>query len=164
MSKVCEAVAGGCDCFGRFVALCFCFGDIGYRGLVPCQWCCRGGRKSKSGVLHLCCCRDGAVVRLSQVGSDLGVCLALSLHAPNDEIRSRIMPTINRQYPIAKVIAACRDYVNAKSPWGAVIPRRSESQLRRRVLIEYVVRAVRRTRCVCPAYCAYVVAAIRATA
>jgi 23S rRNA (adenine2503-C2)-methyltransferase len=40
----------------------------------------------------------------------LQVNLAVSLHAPNDELRSRLAP-INRRYPIAEVIAAVHDYV-----------------------------------------------------
>ncbi|MFZ5920509.1 MAG: 23S rRNA (adenine(2503)-C(2))-methyltransferase RlmN [Chloroflexota bacterium] len=38
--------------------------------------------------------------------------LAISLHATTDESRSEMMP-VNRKYPIAEVIAACRDYVQA---------------------------------------------------
>ncbi len=38
--------------------------------------------------------------------------LAISLHATTDEARSEMMP-VNRKYPIAEVIAACRDYVQA---------------------------------------------------
>jgi 23S rRNA (adenine2503-C2)-methyltransferase len=34
----------------------------------------------------------------------------VSLHAPNDEIRSRIMP-VNDAYPIAVLLAACKDYL-----------------------------------------------------
>ena len=51
--------------------------------------------------------------------------LALSLHAPDDELRSRIMP-VNERYPIADVVAACR--------------RHAEST-RRRVFVEYVMLA-----------------------
>jgi 23S rRNA (adenine2503-C2)-methyltransferase len=40
------------------------------------------------------------------------VALAVSLHAPNDAIRSRIMP-INDAYPIASLLDACRDYLEA---------------------------------------------------
>lgn len=36
--------------------------------------------------------------------------LAISLHASGDEARSAVMP-VNRRYPIADLIAACRDYV-----------------------------------------------------
>ena len=38
--------------------------------------------------------------------------LSISIHAPNDEIRSRIMP-VNRRYPIAQLLQACRDYAAA---------------------------------------------------
>ncbi|HQY48707.1 MAG TPA: 23S rRNA (adenine(2503)-C(2))-methyltransferase RlmN, partial [Usitatibacteraceae bacterium] len=40
------------------------------------------------------------------------VALAVSLHAPDDELRSRLMP-INRSYPIAELLAACKDYLEA---------------------------------------------------
>ena len=36
--------------------------------------------------------------------------LAISLHAPNDEVRSHIMP-VNRKYPIADLMAACERYI-----------------------------------------------------
>ena len=41
---------------------------------------------------------------------DLQVNLAVSLHAPDDDLRSRLVP-INLRYPIAEVMAACRRYV-----------------------------------------------------
>ena len=37
--------------------------------------------------------------------------LAVSLHAPNDELRSSMMP-LNTRYPVAELVAACRDYLN----------------------------------------------------
>ena len=40
----------------------------------------------------------------------LPVTLSLSLHAPNDEVRRKIMPVANA-YPYGEVIAACRNYV-----------------------------------------------------
>ena len=38
--------------------------------------------------------------------------LSISLHAPNDEIRSRSMP-VNRRWPIDELLRACRDYIDA---------------------------------------------------
>ncbi|NLO46492.1 MAG: 23S rRNA (adenine(2503)-C(2))-methyltransferase RlmN [Clostridiales bacterium] len=38
--------------------------------------------------------------------------LSISLHAPNDELRSSIMP-INRRYPIGELLLACREYIRA---------------------------------------------------
>jgi len=38
--------------------------------------------------------------------------LSLSLHAANDELRSRLMP-INKKYPLEKTIRACEDYLEA---------------------------------------------------
>jgi 23S rRNA (adenine2503-C2)-methyltransferase len=51
--------------------------------------------------------------------------LALSLHAPDDELRSRIMP-VNERYPIADVVAECRRHAEATN---------------RRVFVEYVMLA-----------------------
>jgi 23S rRNA (adenine2503-C2)-methyltransferase len=51
--------------------------------------------------------------------------LALSLHAPDDELRSRIMP-VNERYPIADVVAECRRHAQATN---------------RRVFVEYVMLA-----------------------
>ena len=39
------------------------------------------------------------------------VSLAVSLHAPNDALRDELVP-INRKYPIAELMAACRHYLN----------------------------------------------------
>lgn len=47
------------------------------------------------------------IKRLAREGIPLT--LAVSLHAPNDELRNKIMP-INRQYPLAQLLAACREY------------------------------------------------------
>ena len=42
----------------------------------------------------------------------LQITLSVSLHAPNDEIRSRIMP-VNRAYPTEELLQACRRYYDA---------------------------------------------------
>ena len=55
---------------------------------------------------------SGVVPNIRKLKDTLPVALAVSLHAPNDEIRSRIMP-INDAYPIAALLAACRDYLEA---------------------------------------------------
>jgi 23S rRNA (adenine2503-C2)-methyltransferase len=51
--------------------------------------------------------------------------LALSLHAPDDALRSQIMP-VNERYPLRDIIAECRRHV---------------AQRRRRVFVEYVMLA-----------------------
>jgi len=43
------------------------------------------------------------------------VALAISLHAPTDELRNELVP-INRKYPIAELMQACRDYVEFLGP------------------------------------------------
>jgi 23S rRNA (adenine2503-C2)-methyltransferase len=54
---------------------------------------------------------------------EMPVSLALSLHAPNDGLRSQIMP-VNERYPIAEVLAACERYRAARH---------------RKVFVEYVM-------------------------
>jgi 23S rRNA (adenine2503-C2)-methyltransferase len=58
-------------------------------------------------------------------GCEMPVALALSLHAPDDELRSRLMP-VNDRYPLAEVLAACERY---------------RARRRRRVFVEYVMLA-----------------------
>jgi len=57
--------------------------------------------------------------------SDLPIRLALSLHAPEDALRSKIMP-VNERYPLAEVLAACAAFYERR---------------RRRVFVEYVMLA-----------------------
>lgn len=48
------------------------------------------------------------IIRLAEY--NLQITLAVSLHAPNDEIRKKIMPIANR-YSIAEIMEACRNYI-----------------------------------------------------
>ena len=52
---------------------------------------------------------SGVVPEIRRCGAELGVNLAISLHAPDDDTRTAIMP-INKKYPLKELIAACRDY------------------------------------------------------
>lgn len=63
--------------------------------------------------------------KIRQLGKDVQCMLALSLHAPNDELRSKIVP-INQRYPLKDVIAACNDF-----------PLKKKNEL----MIEYVLLA-----------------------
>ena len=67
-----------------------------------------------------------ALQRLKQVSD---VALAVSLHAPNDELRNQLVP-LNKKYPIKDLLAACKDYVRGDSVTG---------EGRRRVTFEYVM-------------------------
>jgi 23S rRNA (adenine2503-C2)-methyltransferase len=51
----------------------------------------------------------GVVPMIPRVGAEMGVNLAISLHAPRDDIRDVIVP-LNRKYPFAELMAACRAY------------------------------------------------------
>ena len=52
---------------------------------------------------------SGVVPMIHACGAELGVNLAVSLHAVDDAVRDEIMP-INRKYPIAELLEACRTY------------------------------------------------------
>src|SRR5262245_39365369 len=52
---------------------------------------------------------SGVVPEIVRWGEQAGTMLAVSLHAVRDDLRDRLMP-INRKYPIAELMAACRAY------------------------------------------------------
>ncbi|MGB0514999.1 MAG: 23S rRNA (adenine(2503)-C(2))-methyltransferase RlmN, partial [Wenzhouxiangellaceae bacterium] len=52
----------------------------------------------------------GVVPGIDTLRDGPGIALAVSLHAPNDELRSRLVP-LNRKYPIADLLAACKRYL-----------------------------------------------------
>lgn len=56
---------------------------------------------------------SGIVPAIDQLKQVSPVSLAISLHAPNDEIREKIMP-INRTYTLDKLLEACRRFTEAK--------------------------------------------------
>jgi 23S rRNA (adenine2503-C2)-methyltransferase len=66
----------------------------------------------------------GVVPMMDRCGAELGVNLAVSLHAVTDELRNEIVP-LNRKYPIAELMAACRRYPGASNA--------------RRITFEYVM-------------------------
>lgn len=51
----------------------------------------------------------GIADKIPSLATDLGVKLAISLHAPNNAIRNQIMP-INKKYPLEVLIKACKEY------------------------------------------------------
>jgi 23S rRNA (adenine2503-C2)-methyltransferase len=52
---------------------------------------------------------SGVVPEIPRWGEEADTMLAISLHAVNDELRDKLVP-INRKYPIAELMAACRSY------------------------------------------------------
>ncbi len=67
---------------------------------------------------------SGVVPQMKRCGEELNVNLAVSLHAVRDELRDVLVP-INRKWPIAELLQACRDYPGAKNA--------------RRITFEYVM-------------------------
>ncbi|MCO5132492.1 MAG: 23S rRNA (adenine(2503)-C(2))-methyltransferase RlmN [Xanthobacteraceae bacterium] len=67
---------------------------------------------------------SGVVPNIVRTGAEIGVSLAISLHAVRDELRNELVP-LNRKYPLAELLQACRDYPGASNA--------------RRITFEYVM-------------------------
>lgn len=55
---------------------------------------------------------SGVVPQLDRLSQYTDACLAISLHAPNDELRNELVP-INRKYPIAMLLDSAKRYIQA---------------------------------------------------
>ena len=66
----------------------------------------------------------GIVPAIEKLTDHTNVCLALSLHAPTNELRDILVP-INKKYPLEKLIPACKKF--------------AEKESRRRITIEYAM-------------------------
>jgi 23S rRNA (adenine2503-C2)-methyltransferase len=66
----------------------------------------------------------GLVPAIGRLKQQCPVNLAISLHAPTDDLRNELVP-INKKYPIAELLNACRDYVKTEN--------------RRKITFEYVM-------------------------
>ncbi|MCX7229598.1 MAG: 23S rRNA (adenine(2503)-C(2))-methyltransferase RlmN [Burkholderiales bacterium] len=53
---------------------------------------------------------SGVVPMIDRLRDDMPVALAVSLHAPNDALRDRLVP-LNRKHPLAELMGACRRYL-----------------------------------------------------
>lgn len=67
---------------------------------------------------------SGVVPEIYRTGEEIGVMLAISLHATRDELRNELVP-INKKYPIKELIEACKSYKGASNA--------------RRITFEYVM-------------------------
>lgn len=64
---------------------------------------------------HISLSTCGLVPKIDELAKrKLQLTLSVSLHAPNDEVRDRIMP-VNKAYPSEELLAACRRYYQATS-------------------------------------------------
>jgi 23S rRNA (adenine2503-C2)-methyltransferase len=57
---------------------------------------------------------SGVVPMIERSGAEIGCMLAVSLHAVRDELRNELVP-LNRKYPIAELLDACRNYPGASN-------------------------------------------------
>ncbi|MBA3535501.1 MAG: 23S rRNA (adenine(2503)-C(2))-methyltransferase RlmN [Tatlockia sp.] len=67
---------------------------------------------------------SGVLPELERLRDTSPVALAVSLHAPNDELRNKLVP-INKKYPLAQLMAVCKDYF--------------KNEPKRKVTFEYVM-------------------------
>jgi 23S rRNA (adenine2503-C2)-methyltransferase len=67
---------------------------------------------------------SGVVPEIARAGAEIGCMLAVSLHAVRDDLRNELVP-LNRKYPIAQLLEACRSYPGASNS--------------RRITFEYVM-------------------------
>jgi len=63
---------------------------------------------------------SGVVPALDRLAELSEVSLAISLHAPNDALRSQLVP-INRKYPIAELLRSARQYIDAQADSKRVV-------------------------------------------
>jgi 23S rRNA (adenine2503-C2)-methyltransferase len=57
---------------------------------------------------------SGLVPQIYKLAEECNVALAVSLHAPNDELRNELVP-INRKHPIGELLAACWHYIDKQN-------------------------------------------------
>lgn len=69
---------------------------------------------------------SGVVPKLEQLKEDSEMALAISLHAPNDELRNTLVP-INKKYPLEQLLKLCKNYFS------------NSSSTKRKVTFEYVM-------------------------
>ena len=69
---------------------------------------------------------SGIVPKIYELSRRVDVALALSLHAPNDELRDWLVP-INKKYPLSELMAAAHDYID------------TNERSKKHVTIEYVM-------------------------
>ena len=72
---------------------------------------------------------SGVVPKIYDLAKDIDVALAISLHAPNDELRNELVP-INKKYPLKDLIKAAKSYVYDENP-----------RHKKHITIEYVMLA-----------------------
>ncbi len=80
-----------------------------YANVAEAMKICMDGEGLAIGKRRITLSTSGVVPLIKRCGDELGVNLAISLHAATDEKRSAIMP-INNKYPLAELMEACRAY------------------------------------------------------
>jgi 23S rRNA (adenine2503-C2)-methyltransferase len=86
---------------------------------------------------------SGLVPQIRRLAQESNAALAVSLHAPDDELRNVLVP-INRRHPIAELLTACWDYAEATNAVGitfeyVMLAGVNDSEARARALAKLLV-------------------------
>jgi 23S rRNA (adenine2503-C2)-methyltransferase len=80
-----------------------------YENVANAMKICMDGEGLSIGKRRITLSTSGVVPLIRRCGEELGINLAISLHATTDEQRAAIMP-INNKYPLSELMEACRTY------------------------------------------------------
>jgi len=84
-----------------------------YEAVIKAIRIINDGKGLNIGIRHITISTSGVVPGIIRLGSEgLQVELSVSLHAPNNELRNRLMP-VNKRYPIEELIEACARHTEA---------------------------------------------------
>lgn len=83
---------------------------VNFEAVAPALWLLRDDLGFGLAAKRVTVSTAGMVPGIDRLRKTIDVALAVSLHAPEDELREQLVP-LNRKYPIAELMAACQRYV-----------------------------------------------------
>lgn len=86
---------------------------VNFEAVAPALWLLRNDLGFGLAAKRVTISTAGMVPGIDRLRKTIDVALAVSLHAPEDELREQLVP-LNRKYPIAELMAACQRYVADK--------------------------------------------------
>lgn len=86
---------------------------VNFEAVAPALWLLRDDLGFGLAAKRVTVSTAGMVPGIDRLRKTIDVALAVSLHAPEDELREQLVP-LNRKYPIAELMAACQRYVADK--------------------------------------------------
>lgn len=86
---------------------------VNFEAVAPALWLLRDDLGFGLAAKRVTVSTAGMVPGIDRLRKTIDAALAVSLHAPEDELREQLVP-LNRKYPIAELMAACQRYVADK--------------------------------------------------